>query len=301
MLALSIAILLTLVYAALSLRAGAREASLGAPAILLGVGASCAAAAGFGQAGAAVGTAVSAAEMIVAPVVLGMLAAGAIVLARSRTEGVRLWPAAGLVALLGAMALADRVDALSGQLLLVLGLGVLWIATDNRSGDRRGPDAVSVVLSGAVPALAGLAATASVGWAIVAGASAGWATALIALNLLVWVLARRDFSTVATALVIGVCISAGAANLTRIVGGAMRQPEWDGGEQSRAMAMELLSRPYVPGFSGTLPDAVLLVLGILIVVLGTESGTTQRRRRLLLGMLLGVAAMQIGWVVIGAS
>lgn len=303
MLAISLAILLTVVYAVLSLRAGEREVSMGSPAVLLGVSAGCAAAAGFlpeptppATLTALLSGGAGPAELIVAPVVLGMLVAciGAV---RTAREGVvRLWPAAGLVTLLGALALADRVDALNGQLLLVFGLGLMWLATDRRedgAGGRQDPE------PGAAPAaLAGLLATGTVGWAIVAGASPVVATGLVAANLLVWVLAQRDFSAVATASVVAVCIGSGAANISRIVGGAISQPEWNTGDRSQAIALELMSRPYVPGFSAMLPDVVLLVLGVLFAVLGTEDGTGGRRRWLVLGALMGVLAMHIAWTAI---
>lgn len=288
-----IAIVFTLAYAAVSLRAGQRAASIGTPAVLLGVSAGCAVGAVF-TADSPRGL-IGPAELIIAPVVLAMLACCAMAVSTARGEGLRLLAAAGLLILLGSFAMIDRVDALSGQLLFVFGLALLWLHGSPPEEAEEGSGSLPMVAG-----LAGLIASAAVGYAIWSGAPPVMALSLVSANLLIWTIARRDFAPVATALVIGVCIAAGVANLGRIIGGATRQYEWAGGDWWRAIALELNSGPYVPGFSATAPDVLLLVLGLLLTVLASEGAPDDRRRPMLRFMLLGVCGVQAGWMVASA-
>src|SRR5690606_777557 len=126
------AISATLVHAALAFSSRRAWRSLAVPIFPLGIAASCAAAARVGdsapggQTGGAAGG-VSAAELIVAPLVLVMLCGCFRGLTSASFTAVRIWPLAGLLVVLGGLGLVDRVDALNAQLLLVLSLGVLWI------------------------------------------------------------------------------------------------------------------------------------------------------------------------------
>lgn len=283
----------------MSLRAGRRSVSIGSPAILLGVSAGCAVAAAFRAEDPA--SRIGPAELIAAPVVLAMLACCSMALAQRHERGLRLIAGAGLAFLLGALAMVDRVDALSGQLLFVFGLAMLWLhgmpkpPNDERDGDSARDDAAS-----GFAGLAGLAVSAGTGLAIWMGAAPVLALALVSANLVIWAVARREFGPVAIAMVIGVCIAAGVANLARILGGAIRQPEWAGGDPTNALALELSSGPYVPGFSATTPDVLLLVLGLLLAVLGSEPDASERRRSRLRTAVLMVCGMQAGWMVLSA-
>lgn len=294
-----LAILLTLLHASITLRL-ARVRSMGVPVLLIGTASACAAAGAFWGGGPRL----SPAMLIVAPVVLaGMISALWVV--RSARTGAAIWPGAVLVTVLGAMAMIDRVDALSAQLLMLLGLTIAWMSTLTmpETEPEASPDVIDRQAWGRRAAATGVLVAFALGWMIFAGASALLALALIATNLIVWALSRRDFGAVCTALLVGVCVGVGMANVVRIFGGASRQPEWGGGMGggfSESIAYELMGRPYLPGFSGMLPDVLGLVLALLIVVLATEESTTARRRRVL-AVLLGVLVLgQAAWMVIGS-
>lgn len=277
---------------------------MGVPVLLIGTASACAAAGAFWGGGPRL----SPAMLIVAPVVLaGMISALWVV--RSARTGAAIWPGAVLVTVLGAMAMIDRVDALSAQLLMLLGLTIAWMSTlttpepEQETEPDTLPDTIDRRAWGRRAAATGVLVALAVGWMILTGVSALLTLGLIATNLIVWALSRRDFGAVCTALLVGVCVGVGMANVVRIFGGASRQPEWGGGMgggYSESIAYELMGRPYLPGFSGMLPDVLGLVLALLIVVLATEESTTARRRRVL-AVLLGVLVLgQAAWMVIGS-
>ena len=285
MLSLSLAILTTLVFAAVSQRAGASVRSSGAPIVVLGVSASCAAALSIGEGAVPIG----ASELIVAPMVLALLVA----LAKSAVTGGRLGVGvrAGLV---------GRVDALNGQLLLLLALAVWWVVNSEEDRARRSGDAPRTG-SDALVGLLGVVSGVCIGWAVLDGASALVALGLVSAHLIVWALRQRDVATVATGAVIATGIAIGCANITRIVGGAMAQPEWGSGQRSQAIALELSGRPYVPGFGALLPDVMLLIIGVLLAVLGLDPGAGRTRRIAMASMIGVVALAQAGWMWLGAG
>lgn len=294
MLSLSLAILTTLVFAAMSQRAGASVRSSGAPIVVLGVSASCAAALSIGEGAVLIG----ASELIVAPMVLALLVA----LAKGAVTGGRLGVGvlAGLVAILGGAGLVGRVDALNGQLLLLLALAVWWVVNSDEDRARRSRDAPRTG-SDALVGLLGVVSGVCIGWAVLDGASALVALGLVTAHLIVWALRQRDVATVATGAVIATGIAIGCANITRIIGGAMAQPEWDGGQRSQAIALELAGRPYVPGFGALLPDVMLLIIGVLLAVLGLDPGAGRTRRIAMASMIGVVALAQAGWMWLGAG
>jgi hypothetical protein len=223
--------------------------------------------------------------------------------------GVRIWPLAGLVVVLGGLGLVDRVDALNAQLLLVLSLGVLWIIGSREHAQRDAePDPESLPGgSGALAPLVGILAAGLTGWAILGGLDGGGidgriALGLISANLLAWGLGLRDPARLATGLLVAAGVGVGGANITRIVAGAMAQPEWGSGDRAQAIALELSSRPYLPGFGATLPDTMLLVIGVLLLVLAGESERKAADRRWLsAGMVLGLAGSQAVWMWVSAG
>ncbi|XOV75155.1 MAG: hypothetical protein ACFHWZ_17190 [Phycisphaerales bacterium] len=180
MLSASLAILTTLVFAAVS-RAGASVRSSGAPIVVLGVSASCAAALSIGERGAPSG----AAELIVAPMMLALLVA----LAKGAVTGGRLGVGvlAGLVAILGGAGLVGRIDALNGQLLLLLALAVWWVVNSEEDRARRSGDAPRTG-SDALVGLLGVVSGACIGWSVLDGASALFALGLVTAHLIVWAL-----------------------------------------------------------------------------------------------------------------
>jgi hypothetical protein len=293
-LALSLAILTTLAFAALSWRARGSVRTSGAPIVVLGASASCAAALSVGETGASVG----ASELIVAPMVLALLVA----LAKSAVTGGRLGvgAVAGLIAILAGAGLIDRIDALNGQLLLVLALAVWWVVNSDEDRARR-DDEGSRDRGAALAGLAGVVSGACIGWAVLDGASVLVALGLVSAHLVIWGLRQRDMASAATGAVIATGIAIGCANITRIVGGAMAQPEWGAGQRSQAIALELSGRPYVPGFAAMLPDVMLLIMGVLLALLGVEPGAG-RGRRITLASLIGVVALaQALWMWLGAG
>lgn len=287
------------------------------PIFTLGIAACCAAAARFGESvpgspSAGVIGGASAAELIVAPLVLVMLGASFRCLISTSFAPVRIWPLAGLVVVLGGLGLVDRVDALNAQLLLVLALGVLWILGGQTQPKPEDDSPVRPDWLGLLTPLAGIGAAALIGWAILAGfggaglgdpeTAARLALGLVSVNLLVWAIGERDLARLATGLFIAAGVGIGGANLTRIVLGAMAQPEWASGDRAQAMALELSSRPYLPGFGATLPDTMLLVIGALLVVLAGESERQGTSRRWLgAGMVLGLAGSQVLWMWVSAG
>lgn len=294
MLAASLAILTTLAFAAQSWRAGASTRSSEAPIVVLGASASCAAALSIGERGAPVG----ASELIVAPMVLALLVA----LAKGAISGGRLGigPLAGLIAILGGAGLVGRIDALNGQLLLVLSLAVWWVANSEEDRARRSGEHASSA-GDALAGLLGVVSGVCIAWAVLDGASALVALGLVSAHLLVWALRQRDVAAAATGAVIATGIAIGCANITRIIGGAMAQPEWAGGQRSQAIALELSGRPYVPGFGAMLPDVMLLILAVLLAVLGLDPGAG-RARRVAMASMIGVVVLgQAGWMWLGAA
>ncbi len=287
------------------------------PVCTLGIAACCAAAARFGHSAPgsqtdAVAHGASAAELIVAPLVLVMLCASFRCLISTSFTPVRIWPLAGLVVVLGGLGLVDRVDALNAQLLLVLALGVLWILGGQAQQKPEDDSPVRPDWSVLLMPLSGIAAAALIGWAILTGldgagldgreTAARLALGLVSVNLLVWAVGVRDLARLATGLFIAAGVGIGGANLTRIILGAMAQPEWGSGDRAQAMALELSSRPYLPGFGATLPDTMLLVIGVLLVVLAGESERKGTSRRWLgAGMVLGLAGSQVLWMWVSAG
>ena len=291
MISLAVAILSTLVYAAAALRSRGSARSVGAPIVVLGGSAACAAAGGVGDSSAGV----SVAEVIVAPLALVLL----FVLARAAMTGHRLGTAAmaGLIAILGGAGLIDRIDALNAQLLLVLSLGVWWIVNADEERARRASDQpVERDVSAALTAIAGFASGASIAWAVFDGQHSAILLGLVTAHLLVWGLRQRDAASAATGAVIAVGIAIGCANIVRIAGGAMAQPEWGGGDRAEAIALELAGRPYVPGFGAMLPDVMLLILGVLLATLCLDPGAGRARRIALGGMIGGVGLAQAAWM-----
>jgi len=293
-LSFSLAILTTLLFAVVSQRAGASVRSNGAPIVVLGVSASCAAALSIGEGAVPIG----ASELIVAPMVLALLVA----LAKSAVTGGRLGVGvlAGLVAILGGAGLVGRIDALNGQLLLLLALAVWWVVNSEEDRARRSGDAPRTG-SDALAGLLGVVSGACIGWSVLDGASALFALWLVTAHLIVWALRQRDVATVATGAVIATGIAIGCANITRIIGGAMAQPEWDGGQRSQAIALELAGRPYVPGFGALLPDVMLLIIGVLLAVLGLDPAAGRARRIAMASMIGVVALAQALWMWLGAG
>lgn len=307
MLALILAISATLVHGALAFTSRQGSRSLAVPIFTIGVAACCAAGARFGASapgGASEGVVdgVSAAELIVAPLVLVMQCGCFRSLMVYSFEGVRIWALAGLLVVLGGLGLVDRVDALNAQLLLVLSLGVMWVI-GSREHEARERDPESLPdWAGALAVLAGVGAAGLTGWAIAGGLDARIALGLVSANLLVWGLGVADPARLATGLLVAAGVGVGGANITRIVAGSMAQPEWASGDRAQAIALELSSRPYLPGFGSTLPDTMLLVLGVLLVVLAAESPERSANRRWLsAGIVLGLAGSQAVWMWVGAG
>lgn len=266
------------------------------PIFTIGIGASCAAAARFGE---PVPIGVPAAELIVGSVVLMVLLGAARHTLSEPAQPVNIWPLAGLIAILGGIGFADRVDALNAQLLLVLALTVLWSRTDGTPDHAARPSEVDP--SGLLGSLAGVLAAAMTGWAVLSGVDARIALGLVSANLLIWSIGARRPGVIAVAGIIATGIGVGCANVVRIVGGGMAQPEWGGGDRLEALGLEITSRPYLPGFGATLPDTMLLIIAALLVVLDGGSAGAGRRRWVTAGMLIGLCSVQITWMWIGAS
>jgi len=296
MLALWLAISTVIVHAILVTRARATPSTVTVPVFTVCIAASCAAAARFGL---PLPTGISPAEVIVSPLVFVMLIAASLRMLANTSAPVRIWSIAGLVFLLGAITAVDRVDALNAQLLLVLVLGLLWIGSDRRSSDPSDAEGSSRLPW--LVSLSGVLAAAMIGWAILGGVDPRLALGLVAANLLVWAFPKRDIGSVAMAAVVSIGIGVGSANLVRVFGGAMAQPEWGSGLWTEAIALELVGRPYLPGFGAMLPDVMLLVIGVLLLVLASESHAAAKRRWMAAGMLLGLAGVQITLVWVGSG
>lgn len=296
MLALWLAISTVCVHAILATRKPAAPSTVTVPVFTVCIAAACAAAARFGV---PLPGGVSPAEVIVSPLVFVLFIAATLRMLGSDATPLRIWPIAGLVFLLGAMAAVDRVDALNAQLLLVLALGLLWIGSDGQRSDAPDPDA-----AGHYPwlvTLSGVLGAAMIGWAILEGVDARIAIGLVSANLLAWAWPQRDLASLAMTAVISIGVGVGSANLVRVIGGAMAQPEWGAGQMPEAIALELVGRPYLPGFGAMLPEVMLLVIGVLLVVLASESNAAAKRRWVTAGMLLGLAGVQIALVWVGSG
>lgn len=298
MTALTIAILLTLLHAALLRRCGTAR-SMGIPVIFLTTVAGCIAASRFIAAPSQ--TPLTIAEAIVWPIVFAAAIAASRTLTPTPqpTTTIRGWTA--LAALLGIAAIIDRIDAFNAQLLLVLGLAVAWIQTNQPAhSDRPNPSAQWAARAAA----AGLLAALATGWAALTDAPAWAILLLIAINLSAWAIARRHFAAIGTAFFIATCTAIGISSLIRVLAGARTQPDWSGGANNQwtnSIALELLSRPYLPGFSQTTPEVVALVLILLFTIFATQPTATPQRRRLTSAAIMTIAGALLAWMIIASA